>query len=177
MGTGPAPERTEDGRWIVVGGRRWRAGDPAIPDRLRQELVDELMDARRAVGAARRSHDDEAERAARARVQQAKVALGERGEPWWDEPSDAGRHQRLTAVVSALTHHRGPDRSICPSDAARAIGGEDWRDLMEPAREAARQLARTGQVVITQKGAGLDPDQPWRGPIRIRSVGPQADRA
>ena len=46
----------------------------------------ELMDARRAVAAARRAADPAAERAARDRVHAAKVALGERGTPWWIEP-------------------------------------------------------------------------------------------
>ena len=80
------PERTPDGRYIVVDGRRWRASDPGLPEERRQELVDELMSARRAVGAARRAGDAEAERAARDRVHAAKVALGERGTPWWIEP-------------------------------------------------------------------------------------------
>lgn len=62
-------------RWIVVGGRRWRRSDPSIPEPLRQELVGELMDARRRVD--------------RPRVQDAKVALGERGRAWW-EPADEG---------------------------------------------------------------------------------------
>ena len=79
-----APERTPDGRYIVVDGRRWRASDPRLPEERRQELVDELMDARRAVGAAKRAGDAEAERAARDRVHAAKVALGERGKPWWE---------------------------------------------------------------------------------------------
>jgi hypothetical protein len=78
------PERTPDGRYIVVDGRRWRASDPRLPEERRQELVNELMEARRAVGAAKRAGDAEAERAARARVHAAKVALGERGKPWWE---------------------------------------------------------------------------------------------
>lgn len=82
----PEPERTPDGRYIVVNGRRWRASDPGLPEERRQELVDELMSARRAVGAATRADDAEAERAARDRVHAAKVALGERGTPWWEEP-------------------------------------------------------------------------------------------
>lgn len=82
----PEPERTPDGRYIVVNGRRWRASDPGLPEARRQELVDELMSARRAVGAAKRAADPEAERAARDRVHAAKVALGERGTPWWEEP-------------------------------------------------------------------------------------------
>ena len=82
----PEPERTPDGRYIVVDGRRWRASDPGLPEERRQALVDELMDARRAVGAAKRDGDAAAERAARNRVHAAKVALGERGTPWWVEP-------------------------------------------------------------------------------------------
>jgi transcription elongation GreA/GreB family factor len=78
------PERTPDGRYIVVDGRRWRASDPRLPEARRQALVDELMDARRAVGAAKRAEDAAAERAARDRVHAAKVALGERGKPWWE---------------------------------------------------------------------------------------------
>jgi uncharacterized protein len=80
------PERTPDGRYIVVDGRRWRASDPGLPEARRSALVHELMDARRAVGAARRASDPVAERAARDRVHAAKVALGERGTPWWIEP-------------------------------------------------------------------------------------------
>lgn len=78
------PERTPDGRYVIIDGRRWRATDPSIPEERRQELVGELMSARRAVGAAKRAGDEEAERAARDRVHAAKVALGERGPPWWE---------------------------------------------------------------------------------------------
>ena len=57
-------------------GRLWRAANPDLPDDNRQSLVNQLMDARRAVGAAKRDGDPEAERLARARVNEAKVALG-----------------------------------------------------------------------------------------------------
>ena len=77
--------RTPDGRYIVVRGRLWRATDPSLPEDERQAHVDALMDARRAVGAAKRSGDEQAEKAARARVQAAKVALGERGPVWWSD--------------------------------------------------------------------------------------------
>ena len=166
--------RTDDGRWIMIDGRRWRASDPAIPERFRQELVDELMDARRAVGAAKRTDDPDAVAQARRRVQAAKVALGERGKPWWDEPTEAGERERLESILLALAGHRGPDRTICPSDVARARGGDGWRARMDPVRDIARDLARAGMVVITQKGETLDPDQPWRGPIRIRMGPPPA---
>jgi hypothetical protein len=75
---------------------------------------------------------------------------------------------RLRAAILALAQHRGPNSSICPSDAARAVGGHDWRDLTAQSRSIAFALARDGHVEITQRGAVVDPDQPARGPIRIR---------
>ncbi|HZH32711.1 MAG TPA: hypothetical protein VEY11_18235 [Pyrinomonadaceae bacterium] len=78
-------EKTPDGRYVLIDGRRWRATDPNIPEERRQQLVDELMRARRDVGRAKRACDAEAEREARARVHQCKVALGERGAKWWEE--------------------------------------------------------------------------------------------
>lgn len=76
---------TPDGRYLVVRGRLWRRGNPALDDSLRERLVAELMDARRDVGRALRVDDGEALREARTRVQTAKVALGERGPVWWDD--------------------------------------------------------------------------------------------
>ena len=84
-------ERTPDGRYVVIDGRRWRATDPLIPEDVAAELRKELMSARRAVGAALTAQDATAERAARDRVQQAKTALGERGTPWWEQTDDERR--------------------------------------------------------------------------------------
>ena len=83
-------EHTADGRYVVIDGRRWRATDPSLPEDRRQELVDELMAGRRAVAAAKRAADAEAERLARARVHAAKVGLGERGPKWWERPDRSG---------------------------------------------------------------------------------------
>ena len=80
-----AVEKTADGRHVRIAGRRWRATNPALPEDERQRLVNELMAARRAVGAALRGGDAEAEARARRRVHDAKVALGERGPKWWEE--------------------------------------------------------------------------------------------
>ncbi|MFP5393588.1 MAG: hypothetical protein ACLGI6_18900 [Gammaproteobacteria bacterium] len=76
---------TPDGRYFVVDGRLWRASNPALAPDERQRLVDELMDARRAVGSAKRAGDTVAERAARAAVDRVKRALGERGPVWWSD--------------------------------------------------------------------------------------------
>lgn len=82
---------TPDGRYFMVAGRLWRSTNPAIPEERRHRLVAELMDARRAVKDAKRGRGDLS--AARARVDAAKVALGERGPVWWDDASpDLNRH-------------------------------------------------------------------------------------
>ncbi|GFG52501.1 S-adenosylmethionine tRNA ribosyltransferase [Mycolicibacterium agri] len=75
--------------------------------------------------------------------------------------------QRLRDTILELSRDRGPDKTICPSDAARAVDADNWRELMDEARDAARALAREGKVVITQGGEAVDPDVEWRGPIRI----------
>ena len=88
------PRLTPDGHHVVIDGRRWRATDPSIPEARRRELVSELMSARRAVAAARRDTDPAAEAQARARVHCAKVALGERGDPWWERADAAPPDER-----------------------------------------------------------------------------------
>ena len=80
-----AAEKTDDGRHVIIDGRRWRATNPALPEEERRRLVNELMAARRAVGTALREADADAEARARRRVHDAKVALGERGPKWWEE--------------------------------------------------------------------------------------------
>ncbi len=82
----PLPDRyprTPDGRYFVVRGRLWRLSDPNLDPDKRERLVRELMSARRAVRDGR--GDPVALAAARARVDAAKRALGERGEPWWSD--------------------------------------------------------------------------------------------
>ena len=76
--------------------------------------------------------------------------------------------QALQSAIRELLARRAG--SICPSEAARVVGGPQWRALMESTREAARLLARAGEVEITQRGGVLDPDGDWRGPIRIRAT-------
>ena len=81
-------EPTPDGHHVVIDGRKWRVTNPNLPEEERQKLVNELMSARRAVGAALKAKDEDAEKAARARVSAAKIALGERGPKWWEESVD-----------------------------------------------------------------------------------------
>jgi hypothetical protein len=79
------PPLTPDQRYRVVRGRLWRASNPQLSSAQRQRWVDALMAARRAVGAALRHEDRAALRRARAEVDAAKRALGERGAVWWSD--------------------------------------------------------------------------------------------
>lgn len=85
--------KTPDGRYLVVRGRLWRATNPALPETERTKQVHKLMRARRDLATAKHTGDRELARRARRRVQEAKVALGERGAPWWtDGAPDLNRH-------------------------------------------------------------------------------------
>ncbi|WP_407909612.1 hypothetical protein [Lysobacter claricitrinus] len=78
---------TPDGRYIVVRGRLWRRADPSLSDDERDCHTRALMRARRDVRRALESGDGVGEKRARQRVHAAKIALGERGEVWWDDGS------------------------------------------------------------------------------------------
>jgi hypothetical protein len=93
---------TPDGRYLVVRGRLWRRSDPGLDPHERERLTTELMAARRAKGAAMRAGDAAGREAARARVDAAKVALGERGPVWWsDGAPDLTRHLARTGPYAA----------------------------------------------------------------------------
>ena len=94
-------ERTDDGRYVVVDGRRWRTADPDLPDDVRTRLLHHLGVARSGVRTAGRAGDDAAVAAARARVQLAKTGLGERSPAWWEQ-DDGERRARWEAALGAL---------------------------------------------------------------------------
>ena len=78
--------------------------------------------------------------------------------------------RELETAVLALLADRARGATICPSEAARAVATDDgWRDLVEPARRAARRLVAAGEVEITQGGRVVDPSTA-KGPIRVRRV-------
>lgn len=102
----------------------------------------------------------------------------------WDEVrhcSDACRRHRpgrrdraLEAAILALLAARAPGATVCPSEAARVVAGDNealWRPLMKPARRAARRLVAAGLIEVVQRGRVVDPAVA-RGPIRLRVVAP-----
>ncbi len=77
--------KTPDERYLVVRGRLWRASNPHLTAECRLKLVNDLMDARRAINAAMRVQDTDGLKQARNAVNEAKIALGERGPAWWGD--------------------------------------------------------------------------------------------
>lgn len=112
--------RTPDGRYFVVRGRLWRCTNPALDAAEQQRLRSELMRARSAVGRALRAADREAERAARAQVDSAKIALGERGPVWWSDGAP-DYNRRLARNTPYREWYEGLDgaRPAAGADAAR----------------------------------------------------------
>jgi hypothetical protein len=101
-------------------------------------------------------------------------ALGHHERVTHDGSSEIGR--ALEAQILDLLEQRARGKTICPSEAARAVAGdgddeeagdERWRELMEPARAAARRLVEAGDVEMTQGGEVVDPATA-RGPVRLR---------
>lgn len=80
------------------------------------------------------------------------------------EPSQA----QARAAIMELLEQRDRGKTICPSEAARALGGdEDFRELMPLVREAAAALAAEDEVEVTQSGRVVDV-RTARGPVRLR---------
>jgi hypothetical protein len=84
---------TPDGKYFVVRGRLWRCTNPNLSATERDHLTRQLMQARSAIRQAKQNGNSGELQQARAAVQTAKVALGERGPVWWhDGEPDYNRH-------------------------------------------------------------------------------------
>ena len=72
----------------------------------------------------------------------------------------------IEQAITGLLAQRDPGKTICPSDAARALA-EDWRPLMRRVRETAYVMADAGRLEVTQSGEVVD-GRTARGAIRLR---------
>lgn len=86
------------------------------------------------------------------------------------QPVDA---PRIEQAILALLGERMPGKTICPSEVARALAGNNndngeaqWRALMPAVREAAERLATAGKLQVTQRGKPVSATQA-RGPVRL----------
>lgn len=76
--------------------------------------------------------------------------------------------EALEAEILRLTALRGPEKSICPSEVARALDPEGWRRHMQAVRAAAAALAGAGRIEILRKGRPIPPEA-MHGVIRLRA--------
>jgi len=77
-----------------------------------------------------------------------------------------GFDREIEETILDCLEERGPDKTICPSKAARAVDEEAWRDLMEDVRRAAGRLLARGEIEVTRGGEPVEPWDPG-GPIRL----------
>ncbi len=89
----------------------------------------------------------------------------------------------IALEILRQTAARGPAKSICPSEVARALAGPaadpasglPWQRLLDPVRQAALRLQREGRVEILRKGRPVSAAA-VRGVIRLRiAVAPGPD--
>lgn len=74
---------------------------------------------------------------------------------------------RIERCLRELAQERGPDKTFCPSEVARTLDPEKWRDQMSAVRETATRLVDAGVLRCTQRGKTVDP-RTARGAIRLR---------
>lgn len=70
-------------------------------------------------------------------------------------------------TILQMATERGTNKTICPSEVARVMFGNAWRNHMSEVRTEAIDLYKARDIVITQKGEPVDPDN-FKGPVRIR---------
>lgn len=92
---------SDDDRFFLHGGRRWRKTDPSLPEDVKTRLMSHLGRGRSGVRNSAKGDDGAALPRARRTVQLAKEGLGERGTPWWEQ-SAADREARWTAALEQL---------------------------------------------------------------------------
>lgn len=78
-------------------------------------------------------------------------------------------NEEIAEAITTMALERGTEKSLCPSEVARHLAGEDekaWRAMMKPIRTEAVRLALEGQLAITRKGKEVDPSD-FKGIYRI----------
>ncbi|QHS54174.1 DUF3253 domain-containing protein [Mucilaginibacter sp. 14171R-50] len=73
----------------------------------------------------------------------------------------------ISQTILTMAAERGPHKTVCPSEIARALFPTNWRKHMQEVRDVAITLQKAGKVAITQKGRPVDVEY-IKGPIRIK---------
>ena len=73
----------------------------------------------------------------------------------------------VSEVIVELATKRGTEKTICPSEVARVVWPQGWRQHMDEVRSAAFSLKSEGKILILQKGHEIV-DTEVKEPIRIK---------
>ena len=78
--------------------------------------------------------------------------------------------RQIGAMIAEMLSARRPDATLCPSEVARALAGEDgdWRARMGEVHAAVDGLVAAGAVRLSWKGAAM---AVRGGPYRIGRAG------
>lgn len=69
-------------------------------------------------------------------------------------------------AILGLVAERGEGKTICPTEAARAVSEAHWRKLLPDVRAEAVRLAESGKIAIYRKGKPVDPTD-FKGVYRL----------
>jgi len=83
---------------------------------------------------------------------------------------------RVQAAIRELVARRGAGKTICPTEAAKAVSAEKWRSVLGDVRAEAVRLARAGEIAIYRKGRPVDPDG-FKGVYRLGLPPPPGEGA
>lgn len=155
---------TDDERFFLHSGRRWRKTDPTLPADVRARLMSHLGRGRSGVRTSAKGDDGAALPRARRTVQLAKEGLGERGTAWWDQTA-AERAARWTAALEELDalHPKRPEQAGRVDRADRAqqpkhteqSNDTEQSNHTEQSKRSGRAQGPTGK-----RDAGSPPERP-----------------
>lgn len=85
---------------------------------------------------------------------------------WHDGPvSSTPSAADVRRAIADLVGSR--EGSVCPSEVARALESQSWRDLMPVVREAADAMVADGELRVTQGDDEVSASRAT-GPVRLR---------
>ena len=81
--------------------------------------------------------------------------------------------RKISQAIDDLLDQGQEGGTILPSQVARKLGGEYWRELMPRVREVAAERAEANELELRRGGERVDPRNP-RGPVRLARPPPRS---
>lgn len=131
--------------YIPVTGRRWRGPQLNIPERLRAELVSELIFAKFVMS--RLPSDDESHERAQRRVGDAERALGERIDRFDEARCGSEATVHAVSTVRALLRARPASDTVTAGEVASVVAAAGWQRAVDVVNRALDQLVASGELV------------------------------